>query len=173
MPRAAGAPERSWSPFARREPESDAHACPRGDTAPLSARRMHRVAAHRRESHERTVDPGLFPGFHDQSLPVGARTPALPEPEIVSYVRHSPDTSCHHNGLVYVLLAAGETAQLNHAVDGLDVDFGGLQGGLLRNRFFDPGGDDTVVDAFPHGLWLRRHGRASSGGQQQQHADET
>ena len=104
------------------------------------------------------LPPGLSPGL------------SLLEPHVVSDVRHSADVARHLGRFVYVGLGAHKAAQLNHAFEGFNVDFGGFQGGLAEYRGLHPGRDNAVVDLFPNSF-LAGRGRATHD-RHQQHGEE-
>ena len=78
--------------------------------------------------------------------------------------------SLHLGRFVYVGLGAHKAAQLNHAFEGFNVDFGGFQGGLAEYRGLHPGRDNAVVDLFPNSF-LAGRGRATHD-RHQQHGEE-
>jgi hypothetical protein len=66
-----------------------------------------------------------------------------------------------------VLLRAHKAAQLNFALEGLDIDFGGLQVGLIENCRLDPGRDPAVIEVFAR-TFLRTRLRAADKGHHEQ-----
>lgn len=62
---------------------------------------------------------------------------------------HAFDAACNLDGLVDVRLGTDKAAQLNHALEGFDVDFGGFQGWFIDDGRFHFRSQDGVIDVFP------------------------
>ena len=72
----------------------------------------------------------------------------LLEPHVVLDGYYALDAAGNFNRLGNVSSGMYEAAQLNHALERLDVDFRNLQVGIFENSRFHLGGDDAVIDVF-------------------------
>jgi len=124
---------------------------------------MRTGVGHKKQPPEMSISRGRNPPIDKGGL-------SLLEPHVVFDVRHSVDAARHLDRFVYIGLGAHKTAQLNCALEGFNVDFGGFQGGLVEYRRLHLGRDNTVVDVFPSAFLLRR-GRATHR-RHQQHGEE-
>ena len=88
------------------------------------------------------------------------REPDLLQPHVVGDRNDTLDAARDLFGTVHVRPGADEAAELDSALEGLDVDFGRLQPRLVEHQGLDLAGDDGVVDVFA-GALAGAGGRAS------------
>src|SRR6185295_18540579 len=84
---------------------------------------------------------------------------------------HTADTARHANGRIDIVARAHEAAQLNDALERLDVDLGDFQARLTEDGGLHLGRDRTVINVLA-GAFMRACGRTAKRGHQYEGGEE-